>query len=268
MYLHTYVEMQSIQKEAKGELVAVDFLRPLPRSSRGVKHILVCIDVFSKAVHLYPIMRPTTKAVLKILLQKYIPIHGKMKRILSDQGVQFQSEVWNRILRENGIQPILTSIRHPQGNLAERVNKELGKYLRIYCHNQHNKWAEYLPFFEKAINENYSEATSYTQIEIEQDRQPDRFWKRYVHTSVNQNLQIPLSIKTEHANRRIMEKDNKRIERFNRTHKLQKFNVGEKVLLKTNPIGKRIDNTAKEFFRLYDGPVSYTHLDVYKRQIK
>ena len=51
-----------------------------------------------------------------------------------------------------------------------------------------------------------------------------------------------------------MEKGNKRIERFNRTHKLQKFNVGEKVLLKTNPVGKRIDNTAKKFFRLYDGP--------------
>ena len=61
------------------------------------------------------------KVVLKILLQKYIPIHGKV--------FQFQSEVWNRILRENGILPILTSIRHPQRNLAERVNKELGKYL-------------------------------------------------------------------------------------------------------------------------------------------
>ena len=75
--------------------------------------------MFSKAVHLYPIMRPTTKAVLTILLQKYIAKHGKMKRILSDNGVQIQSDVWNRILRENGIQPILTSFRHLQGNLAE-----------------------------------------------------------------------------------------------------------------------------------------------------
>ena len=109
-------------------------------------------------------MRPTTKVVLKILLQKYIPTYGRIKKILSDQGVQFQSEKWERMLRENGIQPVLTSIRHPQGNLAERVNKELGKYLRIYCHNQHNKWAEYLPFLEKAINENYSETTSYSPV--------------------------------------------------------------------------------------------------------
>ena len=37
-------------------------------------------------------------------------------------------------------------------------------------------------------------------------------------------------------------------------HKLLKFNVGEKILLKTNPVGKHSDNTAKKFFRLYDGP--------------
>ena len=61
-------------------------------------------------------------------------------------------------------------------------------------------------------------------------------------------------MKIEYAKRRIIERGNKRVERFNRTHKLQQFNVGEEVLLKTNPVGKRVDNTAKKFFRLYDGP--------------
>ena len=61
-------------------------------------------------------MRPTTQAVLKILLNKYIPAFGKMKKVLSDQGIQFQSEVWHQTLRENGIKTVLTAIRHPQGN--------------------------------------------------------------------------------------------------------------------------------------------------------
>ena len=218
------------------------------------RQVQTCIDVFSKAVHLYPILQPTTKAVLKILLQKYIPMYGKMKRILSDQGVQFQSIVWNRVLRENGIQPILTSSRHPQGNLAKRVNKELGKQLCIYCHNQHNRWAEYLLFFEQAINDNYSDGTSDTPTELEQGHQPDRFRKGYVYKPGNQNLPVPLSIKIDHAKSRIIERGNKRMEGFNRTHMLQNFNVGERVLLKTNLVGKRTDNTAKKFFRLYDGP--------------
>lgn len=70
---HVYVPMQNVIAKKKGDILAIDFLGPMPRSNRGVKHILVCVDVFTKAVRLYAIMRPTTKTVLKILLQKYIP---------------------------------------------------------------------------------------------------------------------------------------------------------------------------------------------------
>ena len=65
---------------------------------------------------------------------------------------------------------------------------------------------------------------------------------------------MPLSVKVEYAKQRIIEEGNKRIEKYNRTHKLQRFDVGKQILLKTNPIEKRIDNTAKKFFRLYNGP--------------
>ena len=60
------------------------------------------------------------------------------------------------------------------------------------------------------------------------------------------------------------------------------FKVGEMVLLKSLNVGRSEDNTAVKFFRLYNGSfllseqvskntyivttVSYTHLDVYKRQ--
>lgn len=177
-----------------------------------------------------------------------------MDKLLSDQGIQFQSELWRNTLEENNIQPILTSIRHPQTNLAERVNKELGKYLRIYCHNQHNMWAEYIPFFEQALNENYNETTSYTPTELETGRKPVRFWKDYIQKPENANMQIPLEMKLEHVKRRIVTQSEKRIQRFNRTHKLKTFEVGELILLKANPVGRRIDNTAKKFFRLYEGP--------------
>lgn len=80
-----------------------------------------------------------------------------MKRILSDQGIQFQNTEWNNIIGEDNIQPILTSIRHPQGNLAERVNKEVGKYLNTYKFTAITNiiWSEYLTFFEQTINDNH-----------------------------------------------------------------------------------------------------------------
>ena len=67
--------------------------------------------------------------------------------------------------------------------------QELGKYLRIYCNDKHNKWAEYLPSFENAINENYSEATSYTPIELDEDNKPVRFSVSYTHLDVYKRQQ-------------------------------------------------------------------------------
>ena len=46
----------------------------------------VCTDAFSKNVSLYAIGRPTTMAVLSVVLNKYIPKYGPVKKILSDQG--------------------------------------------------------------------------------------------------------------------------------------------------------------------------------------
>lgn len=74
-----HVNAECTEKGERG-VSAVDFLQPLSWSSLGVQHILVCIDVFSKAVYLYPFMLyPTAKSVLKIVLKKYFPKHSKMK---------------------------------------------------------------------------------------------------------------------------------------------------------------------------------------------
>ena len=81
---HLYVEMGNIVMQCKNELLCIDFLGPLPRASRGMRNLVVCTDDFTKNVSLYAIGRPTTDAVLKIILEKYIPKYGHVKKILSD----------------------------------------------------------------------------------------------------------------------------------------------------------------------------------------
>ena len=112
------------------------------------------------------------------------------------------------------------------------------RYMRIYCHDQHYKWAEYLPFFEKSINENYSEATGYPPIEPAEGQKPTRFWKNFISKPENQNLPIPTSQKLGNARNRIKGKGMKRIKRFNQTHKLVEFKVGDIVFIRSNPVGK------------------------------
>jgi hypothetical protein len=55
-----------------GDLCAIDLYVSLPTLCTGVKHILVCYDIFSKHVKLYPIKAVTTKACLNKLINRYI----------------------------------------------------------------------------------------------------------------------------------------------------------------------------------------------------
>lgn len=121
---------------------------------------------------------------------------------------------------------MLTAISHLADNFVERVNKELDKYLRVCCKDRRYKWAEYIPFFGKAFNNNYSEAISYTPTELRQGTQQIRFWSEHINEPVNMNLSPPLDMKLEYTNQRICKQSEQRILRSNRTHKLQRFKIG------------------------------------------
>ena len=112
---HTQVEMGNIVSKNKNDLICIDFLGPLPRAARGMKNLVVCTDAFTKHVSLYAIGRPTTSAVINIIINKYIPKYGPIKELLSDQGKQFTNTKWHSELEKHGVQTVLTAIRRPQG---------------------------------------------------------------------------------------------------------------------------------------------------------
>ena len=111
------------------ELLSIDFFGPLVKTKYGYEHILVMIDTFTKYTKLYPLKRATCEATVR-KIDKFINDLRKPQKILSDRGTQFTSKRWKEALKERGIKMILTSIRHPQANMVERVNRELAKCFR------------------------------------------------------------------------------------------------------------------------------------------
>jgi len=143
-----------------------------------VKYILVCYDVFSKHVKLYPLKAATTRACLNKLINKYFGEVIKPKIIMSDNGSQFQSPSWRRKLSENEVEVRFSPVRHPQSNPSERVMKELSKFCRIYCHQNHKRWADLLPQIEQWLNKTVASSTGYAPVElIFNAKRPDIFAK-------------------------------------------------------------------------------------------
>lgn len=95
------------------DLVTIEFYGPLPRGRGEVEYVFVALDAFFKLVRLYALKKATTDAVLKKMINEYIPDCGKFTRILSDNGSQFTPNRWKVELEKLGIKVVYSSIRHP-----------------------------------------------------------------------------------------------------------------------------------------------------------
>ncbi|KAK3554074.1 hypothetical protein QTP70_019189, partial [Hemibagrus guttatus] len=72
---------------------------------------------------------------------------GLPEDIVSDRGPQFISRVWRALCEQLGISISLSSGYHPQSNgQAERLNQEIGRFLRSYCRREQQCWTPLFPW--------------------------------------------------------------------------------------------------------------------------
>ena len=65
------------------------------------------------------------------LLRHVVPYFGTPHRLLSDRGCEFVGEIWGKLMRSLGVQRMLTSPYHPEGNaINERSHRTMNNMLR------------------------------------------------------------------------------------------------------------------------------------------
>ena len=138
--------MITITSSKKLEKLFMDICGPFPRSKgRGrYKYILIILYHFTKFIKLYTLNKATTRKILDIVKDKYIPEVGKSDMIITDHGTQLKGKKWKDELLSVGVKTYKTSVYHPSSNPAETVLREVGHILRTYCHEEHRTWNEYV----------------------------------------------------------------------------------------------------------------------------
>ena len=172
------------------------------------------MDAFSKYIQIYPIKKADIRTTIKKLFDNYIPKLGKPRAIQTDHGTQFTAKRWSTKLRENNIISTFSSIRHPQSNIVERVNKEIGCFFRTLISSNHKGWAIWVPFIEECLNKVYHETTEFTPIELQLDIKPTRFWKKWLAPCDRND--IPYETKIALAKDRIKRKGQARADHINK----------------------------------------------------
>lgn len=141
------------------EVVCTDIVGPLPKSKKGNQYILVVSDCFSKFPLLFPMRRATAANVVKHLEEDVFLMFGVPKVVISDNGVQFRSNEYKKLMQTYSVKPSYVSNYHPQANPTERVNRIIKTLLISYVSDNHRNWDIVLPSVGCAIRTAKHEVT-------------------------------------------------------------------------------------------------------------
>ena len=124
------------------EHIHIDLVGPLP-SSQGYKYCLTCIDRHSHWPEAFPVDDIQALTIAKTLFSGWISRFGTPLRITTDQGRQFESQLFKEMNTLLGTRHFRTTAHHPASNgLIERFHRPLKAAIRCHATEQ---WTEVLP---------------------------------------------------------------------------------------------------------------------------
>lgn len=122
----------------------VDFLGPYPRSKSGNVGIFIVLEHLTKFPFLKAVKKFTADAITQFLEEDLFHCFGVPETVVSDNGVQFKSHVFNNLMQKYRINHAYTAVYAPQANASERVNRSIISAIKAYIHPNQNNWDEHL----------------------------------------------------------------------------------------------------------------------------
>lgn len=108
------------------ERIATDIAGPFPTSERGNRYILEVGDYFTKFTEAYPVENITAETVADVMFRAWIKRYGCPVEVHSDQGKQYESNLFLELCRMLQINKTRTTPLHPRSDgMIERMNRTI-----------------------------------------------------------------------------------------------------------------------------------------------
>ena len=133
------------------------------------------VDCYSRYTILVPASNHTASTVSDSLLRHVIPYFGTPRRILSDCGREFVGDVWGKLMHSLGVQRVLTSPYHPEGNAVnERSHRTMNNMLRAHLleGTSFRAWVEKVPGLMLTLNVMVHEPHGFSESMVATGREP------------------------------------------------------------------------------------------------
>ena len=142
---HTHSALGEFPQANKFEQIHTDIVGPLPTSRHGYRYCITIMDRFTRWPEAIPVSDISADTVSSVIYKEWICRYGCPSRITTDQGRQFESDLFNALMRLLGVCKIRTTAYHPQSNgLIERWHRSLKNALTARLTDRLD-WANELP---------------------------------------------------------------------------------------------------------------------------
>ncbi|GFX92349.1 transposon Tf2-11 polyprotein [Trichonephila clavipes] len=149
------------------EILTLDLLGPYPASRpERYRFVLVITDHFIKWSELILLRKVSAQAIANAFFENYISRYGAPISLISDNGPQFISEVFEPLSHRLDIKHMKTITYRPQANLTERVNRNLVQMIACFVKENHENWDRFLHEFAFALRTSVNETTNKTPAEL------------------------------------------------------------------------------------------------------
>ena len=131
---------QKFPTTSRFQTVHIDLVGPLRTSRQSNKYLLTIMDRFSRWLEAIPISNMEAETVSCEFFRCWIARAGIPNVIVTDQGSQFESKIFNDLLERFGIKRRRTTTYHPQSNgLIERSHSTIKNILRCIAEKS-SRW--------------------------------------------------------------------------------------------------------------------------------
>ena len=221
--------------------------------------IVVIMDWFTKMIQLKATtMNISSEGIAKIFRDEIWKLHGIPRKILSDRGPQFASKFMKEFTKALGTTRQLSMAYHPQiDSQMERINQEVGTFLRHYVNYQQDDWVEWLAATEFQYNDKRHMAMERTPFKLNFGR---HFWKRNLVTQMEfpkiEEFLTELQKSWKEATKLIEKAQKNMKKQFNKKRKNpQGLKVGDNLWLESkniylNQLSKKLDRKRYGPFRI------------------
>ena len=147
--------------------MCLDLLGSLRKTSIGNRYLLVMVDRFSKLTRVVEIRREDAETVASASCDIWVASYGPPDTLLTDNGPQLTSNLFQGIFRLMGIINLYSTTYHPQTQgQVEQYNRTIVAQLKAYVEDHQDTWDELVSVLTLAYNSRPQQSTGVAPLEF------------------------------------------------------------------------------------------------------